>query len=102
MSSKLKIKVTKPDGSSEVVVVRPVTQVALERAYKMGIGDANHAEHMYWMAWHASGSPGKFDDWLDQIDDVDPVDDEDDDAGPLAGTRPPGESLPQPSNPAPA
>jgi hypothetical protein len=94
---KLQLKVTKSDGSAEEVTVRPVTQVALEREYKIPITEANAAEHMYWMAWHSCGSPGKYMEWLAKIDDVTPVADGDD---PLAETPSSGGSLPSPSNPA--
>ena len=98
---KLKLRVTAADGVTSDVVVRPVTQVALEREYKKSITEANGAEHMYWMAWHASGKPGgKYDDWLDQVDDVSPINDEDE-VDPLVDGPPLGGSLPSPSSPAP-
>ncbi len=95
---KLRLQILAEDGTASEVVVRPLTQVALEREYKMSITEANGAEHMYWMAWHASGAPGKYMDWLNGVDDVTPVEDED---VPLVESPPPGDSLPSPSNPVP-
>lgn len=99
---KMKLDVELADGTTQRVVVSPVTQVAYEREFKKPIDGTLGTQGLYWMAWHALRTGVKFDEWLPELVGADPVDDADDSADfdPLAPTPPSGDSLPLPSNPA--
>ena len=97
---KLQLNISKTDGTEELVPVRPRTQVAYERHFKVQLNSEIGMEQLYWLAWHSSGVVSKFDDWLNEIDGVAAVVDNGDDADgddPLAGSRSSGTSSPSPS-----
>lgn len=67
--------------------VKPVTIVAFERHFGVGLGAMatdGKMEYVYWLGWHSEKAAGKvvkpFDDWLDGVTSVDLVED---DATPL-------------------
>lgn len=79
---RIKIKVIKIDGSSEVYRVTPRTMVAFEKEYKTSVtkafsADDIHVEHLYWLGWDAEriavGNVKPFMTWLEQIEAVEPV-----------------------------
>jgi hypothetical protein len=72
-----KVTITKLDGTKETYPILPVTNVAFERQYRMGMGQAAkepHSEHTYWIAWDCERRSGKvvkpFDEWLETVADV--------------------------------
>ena len=78
----LELKVEYADGRTQVVAVKPVTQVAFERHFKRGfagIGADLHVEHLYWLAWHAlrPDAPSDFDVFLSEVAGIEGVDDPD-------------------------
>lgn len=91
LALKLRIKMA---GEAPVTVpVLPVTQVAFERQYSTGIGQAFsdniRLEYLYWLGWksmhHAGHVVKPFDGWLEDVEAVETVDDEAE-MRPLAGT----------------
>jgi hypothetical protein len=92
MASKLmKVTVEMSDGSIDEYNILPITRVAFERKFGIGIGSMAeggvHEEYIFWMAWDAIHRSGKvvkpFDDWLAEVAAVT----SEDEAGPL-GTTP--------------
>jgi hypothetical protein len=71
------VTVKKIDGSEETYSILPVTNVAFERQYRMGLGQAAkdpHSEHTYWIAWDCERRSGRvvkpFDEWLETVAEV--------------------------------
>lgn len=66
--------ITFADGTSKVVRVRPVTQVAFEREHNCAITTVGErADHSYWLAWHADTRGNvPYDAWLENVDDITP------------------------------
>ena len=68
------------------VVVKPVTQVAFERHFGVGLAslaDDLKIEYIYWLAWDSlrklGEKPPEFDPWLESVESVESVDEDDDD-----------------------
>jgi hypothetical protein len=84
----MKVTIDKSEGDPVVCIVKPITIVAFERQFNVGIGalsETRRLEWIYWLAYDAekrSGvvMPPSFDAWLETIDDVEL----EDDAAPLA------------------
>jgi len=105
--SKMTVTAHLSSGETSSGVVLPVHRVAFERHFKVpfsSLRDEPFEERLLWLGWHATskGRPGAlgFDQWLDQVESLDLDSDEGD--APLDATANSGESLPQPSSPAPA
>lgn len=82
----LDLKVEYQDTTCVTVPVRPVTQVAFERHYKVGVAkvfEDLHVEHIYWLAWDAlrktGAKPPEFDPWLDLVASVEIIEPDGDD-----------------------
>ena len=83
MASVMKFQVDMEDGSSSVHVIKPVTQIAFEREYKVGLsalGNDGRMEWLYWLCWHACKIDGvsvpSFDAWSVLVSGVEPVEDD--------------------------
>jgi hypothetical protein len=79
--SVIKVTVAKSDGSVDQYRVLPVTLVAFERQFGMGVARAmseGRTEHLFWLAWEAEHHSGKvvkpFDQWIEGVLDVDTED----------------------------
>jgi hypothetical protein len=67
---RLEMTVEYDDGTSQVVAVKPSTQIAFERHRGMGLPAAlagQRIEDLMWLAWHASKAGGEFDVWVDRV-----------------------------------
>lgn len=83
---KMELAIEFVDGTTRDIAVRPITQVAFERHWKIGlasIGEDTHVEHLYWLAWDSlrkSGDrPPEFDPWLETVAAVDVTNNDDED-----------------------
>jgi len=84
---KIKMNITRADGSTATVTTRPADLVAFERHFGIGFPEAFDSlakmriGHQFWLAWHAETRPARgqsaetldalHDAWLDQVEDVD-------------------------------
>lgn len=74
-------KITKIDGSEQIVKIRPASIVAFEDHFKMALSDMKTMEQLYWLAWDAETRTDRaadkvtklFDDWINDIEDVEDV-----------------------------
>jgi hypothetical protein len=78
----MKITVEHVDGTTVDLTVKPVTIVAFERQFGVGLGalqQDGRMEYVYWLAWDSEKRAGRvvkpFDGWLEDVADID-VDDE--------------------------
>lgn len=86
---KIRLTITRVDGTTSKVETRPADLVAFERHFGIGFPEAFDSlakmriGHQFWLAWHAETRPARgqsaetldalHDAWLDQVDDVDVV-----------------------------
>ena len=94
---KLQVDITTEDGEHQLCAVRPRTQVAYERHFKVQLNSEIGMEQLYWLAWHSSGTTAKFEAWLDTIESVAAVAPDMEGDDPLAMEAPSGTSSPSPS-----
>jgi len=76
------LKVSKVDGSVEMLAVGPRQIVAFERHWKIGLAKAftveQRMEHLFWLAWEAERSAGRIvplfgDDYFETLANVEVV-----------------------------
>lgn len=79
----MRLTVEHIDGTVDSYDVRPVTVVAFERKFGMGVSAALndlHMEHIYWLGWDCEHKSGKvvkpFDGWLEDVASVEVADDD--------------------------
>ncbi len=84
MATLMKVTVERAGGERDTYTVKPVTVVAFERQFGVGLGSLSHdpkMEYIYWLAWDAERRSGKvvptFDSWLENIEAVDSEDEPD-------------------------
>ena len=88
MATAMELTTVHTDGVNDgTYVVKPLTIVAFERQFGVGLGSLlsdQKMEYVYWLAWHSEKTAGKvvkpFDGWLEGVESVEMVDD---DAAPL-------------------
>jgi hypothetical protein len=78
----MRVTVAHSDGTTKGLAIKPVTIVAFERQFGVGLGAAmqgGRMEYVYWLAWDAEKRGGAivkpFDGWVEDIEDVDIEDD---------------------------